>query len=71
MQNHTIERIWLKVNRHVNYPLKAVLLKMMEEGQLIMDDPTDLYCMLWFSIQVANVGVSLFMTSWNQRPIPS
>ena len=59
------------MNRCVNYPLKAVLVEMMEEGQLLMDDPTDLYCMSWFSIQVANVGVSLFISSWNQHPIPS
>ena len=70
-QNHTIERIWLEVNRRVNYPLKIVLVEMMDQGQLVMDAPIDQYCTSWFSIQVANVGVSLFMSSWNQHPIPS
>lgn len=70
-QNHTIERIWLEVNRRVNYPLKAVLVEMTDSGQLLMDDPVHQYCTSWFSIQVANVGVSLFMSSWNQHPIPS
>jgi len=58
-QNHTIERIWLEVNRRVNYPLKAVLVEMADHGQLVLDDPVHQYCMSWISIQVANVGVSL------------
>jgi len=70
-QNHTIERIWLEVNRRVNYPLKAVLVEMADHGQLVLDDPVHQYCMSWISIQVANVGVSLFISSWNQHPIPS
>lgn len=70
-QNHTIERIWVEVNRRVNYPLKTVLVKMMDQGELVMDAPIDQYCTSWFSIQVANVGISLFMSSWNQHPIPN
>ena len=35
-----------------------------------MDDPTTQFCTSWFVIQVANVGVALFISSWNQHPIP-
>jgi len=69
LQNHTIERIWVEVNSRVNYPIKAVLVDMLEKGEISTDDPVCRYCISWFIIQVANSGVSIFLSAWNEHPI--
>jgi hypothetical protein len=35
------ERIWVELNRRVNYHLKACLRDMQESGEMNMDDTTD------------------------------
>ncbi len=66
----TLERIWVEVNNRVNYPIKRVLIDMLEKGEFSLDDPLHCHCVSWFSINVANVGLSLFISSWNDHPIP-
>ena len=70
IQNHTIERLWVEVNARVNYPVKTVLVKMLECGDISSEDLMVQYCVSWFAIQVCNVGVSMFVMSWNSHPIP-
>ena len=69
-QNHIVERIWVEVNARVNYPVKEVLIDMMESGDFSLDSDLDKFCVSWFSIQVAAVGIQLFVASWNTHPIP-
>ena len=69
-QNHIIERMWSEVNSRVNYPIKAILVEMVEKGQINMDDNLHLFCVSWLSIRVSFVGVQLFVESWNHHPIP-
>ena len=54
----------------MNYPLKRVLIEMSEDGDIIMSDPLHKFCTSWFTIQVANSGMELFVTSWNNHPLP-
>lgn len=65
-----VERIWVEINSRVNYPIKSVLIDMMESGEFSMDDERDKFCVSWFAIKVAAVGIELFVASWNEHPIP-
>ena len=69
-QNHMVERIWVEVNARVNYPIKTVLIDMMESGDFSLDNDCDKFCVSWFAIKVAAVGIELFVASWNEHPIP-
>ena len=65
-----IERLWVEVNNRVNYPIKQVLIEMDNRSDINMGDSLCKFCVSWFSIQVAMVGVNLFVQSWNSHPIP-
>ena len=65
-----IERLWVEVNTRVNYPVKKILIEMDNAGDLNMADDLHKYCVSWFTIKVVTVGVSLFIQSWNNHPIP-
>ena len=65
-----VERIWVEVNTRVNYPVKAVLLEMLEQGSMNLEDLLHKFCISWFSIKVVSVGIDLFIKSWNNHPIP-
>ena len=62
--------MWVEVNNRVNYPIKEILGQMLHRGDLSLDDDACKYCISWLTINVATVGVSLFVTSWNEHPIP-
>ncbi len=70
LQNHTIERIWVEVNKIINYPIKEILARMVQNEEIFLEDPLHQYCCSWLSLQVANVGTSLFVASWNAHPMP-
>ena len=52
-----MERLWVEFNKRVNYPIKYILVKMEEEGILDMDLPVDRFCVSWFTLNIANIGV--------------
>ena len=62
--------MWSEVNSRVNYPIKAVLVEMVEKGQLHVDDPLHLFCTSWLTTNVCFVGIQLFLKSWNNLTIP-
>ncbi len=62
--------MWSEVNSRINYPIKAVLVEMVDMGQLNMDDPMHVFCASWICIRVSFVGVELFVKSWNHHTIP-
>ena len=68
--NHVIERLWVEINSRINYPIKRTLIRMSEVGALNIDNPSDRFCTSWYTLNVANVGVSLFISSWNEHRIP-
>ena len=70
LQNHTIERLWVEVNKRVNYPLKKVLNDMVQDGDLSLEDPSHQFCCSWLTLHVSSVGAQLFVASWNAHPIP-
>lgn len=69
-QNHIVERMWVEVNTRINYPIKEALIKMMEHAQISLDDELCKYCVSWYTLRVANIGVSLLLAAWNEHPIP-
>ena len=60
----------MEVNNRINYPIKSVLVDMLQRQEIDMDNPMHQYCVSFFSINVVNVGISLFINSWNNHPIP-
>ncbi len=65
-----MERIWVEVNGRVNYPVKACLVDMEENGDFDMECPIQKYCVSWFTIRVCAVGTKLVVSSWNEHTIP-
>lgn len=70
-QNHTVERMWVEVNNRVNYPLKQLLIGMVENGEISLDNEVHKFCVSQVAIGVANAGLKLFVQSWNNHPLPS
>ena len=68
--NHTIEHLLVEVNTRANYPVKAVLVKMVKREEIFMDSATTRFCVSWFTVQVANEAITMFITSWNLHPVP-
>ena len=66
-----VERIWVEVNTRINYPIKETLIKMMENGEISLDDQMCKFCVSWYTLRVANIGISLLISSWNEHPISS
>ena len=60
----------MEVNKRINYPIKLALVGMLDKGDISLDDDLSRYCISWCSICVASVGVALFVSSWNEHPIP-
>ena len=71
LHNHIVERMWVEVHARVNYPIKESLIRMMENGDIFMDDQMCKFCVSWYTLRVANVGIGLLISSWNEHPIPS
>lgn len=70
VQNHIVERMWCEINSRINYPIKAVLVELMEAGEIDIDNSLHVFCVSWFTVKVAFVGINLFFKSWNNHPIP-
>ena len=70
LQNHIVERMWVEVNKRINYPLKEVLVDMEHKGQIDMNNSLHRFCCSWLTLHVANVGAKYFVASWNAHPIP-
>ena len=62
--------MWVEVNSRVNYPIKAILVDMVEKEEISMDNPATQYCVSTFVMNVASAGISIFVSSWNAHPIP-
>ena len=69
-QNHPVERIWVEINSRVNYPVKASLNGMKENGDFDIESDSHKFCVSWFSIRVCCVGTKLAVQAWNYHPIP-
>ena len=72
-QNHVVERIWVEVNKRVNYPLKKALMDMENDDLIDTQDKVNhlhRFCVSWLAIRVANVGTRLAVDAWNAHSIP-
>ena len=70
IQNHPVERFWVEINGRVNYPVKASLIKMEEQGVIDMESSMHKFCVSWFAIRVCCVGTKLAVQAWNEHPVP-
>jgi len=61
--------MWLEVNTRVNYPIKAALIEMEENHEINLDDNHIKFSVSWFTIHVANVGTTTFVSAWNELRI--
>ena len=53
MQNHTIERLWVEVNKRINYPIKRILAEVTQNGEICMDDPLYRFCCSWLTLHLS------------------
>ena len=65
-----VERIWVEVNGRVNYPIKAVLIEMEENGEIDLCCEHVKFCVSWYTMHVAHIGTSTFVAAWNEHRIP-
>ena len=59
------------MNIRVNYPIKESFIRMMENGDISMNDQMCRFSVSWYTLRVANIGIGLLISSWNEHPIPS
>lgn len=69
LQNHVIERIWVEVNGRVNYPIKAALIEMQEDGAFNLEHEDTKYYISWYTMRVSQVGTTMFVKAWNEHRI--
>ena len=67
--NHRAERLWVEVNRRVNYPVKEILVTMEGDEEIDMTDELTKFCVSWVTINVVSPAVKNFV-SWNFHRIP-
>lgn len=58
------------MNAHANYPIKTEVCEILENDEILTDEPTSKFCVSWFVMQVANLRNTLFVWSWNAHPMP-
>lgn len=68
--NHRAERLWVEVNRRVNYPVKEILVTMEGEEEIDMTDELTKFCVSWVTINVVSPAIKNFVGSWNSHRIP-
>lgn len=63
--------MWVEVNQHVNYPLKRLLINMVENNEIRLDNDLHKFSVSWVALGIVNIGLKLFVESWNNHPLPS
>ena len=71
LQNNLIERIWVEVNARVNYPIKAIMNKMVHTDIVDISDDSTTFCVSWVLCRVSDYDLKIFANSWNHHTIPS
>ena len=64
------ERHWVEVNSRVNYPLKAALVMMEENGLIDMDCLLTKFCVSFMTTKLSQVGIQQHVHPWNHHTIP-
>jgi hypothetical protein len=69
-ENLVIERIWVEINSRVNYPIKRILVSMVENDELNMNDDVIKFCVSFVTCRIVHAGIKRFIDSWNLHSIP-
>ena len=67
--NHIIERIWVKLNQRVTYPVKRII-KSMDDSSINMDCDITKFCVSAVHCQICDVEIRRMISVWNNHPIP-
>ena len=67
--NLPAERKWPEVNQRFNYPIKGALIEMQRRGLINMLDDTVKFCVSFITCAIAEVGMKLMVSAWNNHPI--
>lgn len=65
-----MERLWVEINKRVNYPIKLCLIHLEERGEIDMVDLSVKFCVSLFTIRVAIVGTTMAISAWNEHSVP-
>ena len=69
-RQHRAEILWPEVNSRVNYPIKAVLVRMEAEELIDMRNDLHKFSVSWVTIHVVASPVVAFINAWNSHTIP-
>ena len=65
-----IERFWVEVNSHVNYPIKHAVKQMEEEDIIDMECDGVKFCVSGVTQEVPLYGLQTTVQAWNNHVIP-
>ena len=68
--NHRVERLWVEVNRRVNYPIKRILVALEANGIIDLSSNVIKFCVSYSTIKVLAEALLLLVQSWNNHRIP-
>ena len=70
-RNLRAQRFWCYVNQRVNYPIKAALRRLEEDGTFDLGSELDRFCVSFVAMQVAWFGIEQLISSCNCHRIAS
>ena len=48
LQNMPVEQVWPEINSRINYPIKRLLIALVDDGTLDMEDNTGKFCVFYY-----------------------
>ena len=68
--NYVVERFWVKVNSRVNYPIKKILSKIIDEYDYDLNDPIIKHSLSFIYCNLARGPFQHHVQSWNYHRVP-
>ena len=71
LQNMPVEQVWPEINSRINYPIKRLLIALVDDGTLDMEDNTVKFCVSFITSHIVHAGIKRSISAWNAHTIPS
>ena len=68
-ENHVIERIWVEVNKTINYSFKEMLIEIVHQNKLDITDDKLKYCASHVLMKICWDGMNVFVNTWSKHRI--